>query len=65
MTKIRFLSESFGNSKGDEVYVQHEEDDAFYYYDSFGRWCYVSKMDEGEDYELVGQGNRSKWRCRT
>ena len=64
MTKIRFLCSSFGNDEGDEVWVQHEEDDAFYYYDSFHRWCFVEKMDEGVQYEVVRDGNGSKWRCR-
>ena len=60
MTTIRFLSNYFGNYEGDEVRILHEEDNAYYYYDIFGRWCYVLKDDEGKDYEVVNTRHRSK-----
>ena len=60
---IIFKKETFGNSKGDRVYVQHDEGD-YYYYDSFRRWCCVERDKEGEVYEIEGDRLGKKWKCR-
>lgn len=53
--KIRFLTDTFGNSKGDVVGITMSTETELYYYDSFRRWCYLEKSLEGKDFEYVGK----------
>ena len=44
MTKcLRFLKSTFGNSEGDVVAIEREDDTAFYFTDDFDRWCYLER----------------------
>lgn len=51
IAKIRLLTASIGNNKGDVVDVKRFDpiDGGAAYYDSLGMWCYV----EYSDYELI------------
>jgi hypothetical protein len=51
--KIRFLEDTCGNSKGEEVWVRGETDKEIDYRDGFKRWCYLYKAEEGTVYERV------------
>ena len=51
--RIRFLDYMFGNDVGDVVNVQMMTDGAIYYYDTFRRWCYLNKSEEGTAFEWV------------
>lgn len=45
--RIRILEQTLGNDPGDVVQVQEETEDEVYFYDSFGRWCYLPKSSRG------------------
>jgi len=51
--KIEFLTSSFGNSAGDIAKVVNETDGEVYYYDSFRRYCYMNKSEEGILYRYI------------
>jgi hypothetical protein len=48
---ITLLESTFGNDKGDMLKVLMETDGEIYYYDSFRRWCYLEKIEEGTAFE--------------
>ena len=48
MSRIKFLESTFGNSVGDTVRIAEETENEVYYFDSFSRWCYVPKSEEGK-----------------
>jgi hypothetical protein len=53
MSEIILLKPSLGHSPGESVAVVEECTFCLYYYDSFGRWCYVDKVDEGDEFVYV------------
>ena len=53
IAKIKFVRDTFGNDKGDIVRVKKETEKEVYYYDSFGRWCYLLKSEEGAVYLYI------------
>ena len=52
--RIRFLTDGFGNDKGETVGITLSTELELYYYDGFRRWCYLEKSLEGKDFEYVG-----------
>lgn len=60
--RIEFLQSTYGNDKGDIVEVQQENDTEIYYYDSFRRWCYLLKSEEGTTYRYIPKGERKQRR---
>lgn len=57
--RIEFLQSSFGNDVGDIVKVIEETDTEVYYNDSFHRYCYMNKSEEGVNYRYIPKGERS------
>ena len=51
--KIEFLSNTFGCGIGKTTRVVAEDKDNIYYYDGFGRWCYLEKSLENEVWKKV------------
>lgn len=51
--RLEFLVDTFGNSKGDVVRVRQETKIEYDYYDSFHRWCYVLKSEEGTIFKYI------------
>jgi len=54
--KIKFLTDSFGNSAGEVVSILEETKEELYYYDGFHRWCYVYKNEENVSFMYVYTG---------
>ena len=54
--QIEFLKSTFGNDAGDSVRVVEETDEEVYYYDSFRRYCYLNKSEEGVTYRCIPGG---------
>jgi len=58
--KIRFLTGTFGNGKGDVVTLKEEDGKYIYYYDGFDRWCYLQKREEGITFEYLAEKHCKK-----
>jgi hypothetical protein len=48
---FRLIRDTAYNSEGDVIPIVSETDAEIYYYDSFHRWCYLNKSDEGLYFE--------------
>jgi len=57
VTRIELLQPTLGHSPGELVTIVEETDDELYYYDSFGRWCYVDKSEENESFRYPREDN--------
>lgn len=51
--RIRFLKDMAYNCSGEEVPIVLEDGKSIYYNDSFHRYCYLNKCDEGIDFEYI------------
>ena len=51
--RIEFLENTFGNDIGDRLRVVLETNTEIYYYDGFGRYCYLEKSEEGIAYKVL------------
>jgi len=51
--KVRLLKSTAYNDEGDTLKVVFEDELDIYYYDSFERYCYLEKFNEGIIWERV------------
>ena len=53
VSQIRLLVDTYGNSAGDRVLVEGDDEKNIYYTDSFGRWCFLEKALEGVEFKYI------------
>lgn len=65
--RIEFLknTEGFTNYAGNIVKVVQETETEVYYYDSFRRYCYLPKSEEGVSYRYIPKGVRANKRLHS
>lgn len=52
---LKFLRTTYGNSVEDIVPVKEETETAYYYYDSFRRWCYLDKIEDKDTFRVLSK----------
>lgn len=65
--RIEFLKNTTGftNYAGNIVKVVQETDTEVYYFDSFKRYCYLPKSEEGVSYRYIPKGVRANKRLHS
>lgn len=52
--KVELLESTFGNDVGDKLNIKEvDKDGNIYYYDSFRRWCYLTKFEQNKTWQRI------------
>lgn len=52
--KIEFITEEFSWDKGYITAVIEEDEENYYFYDVYNRWCYIEKNKQGKEFLIHG-----------